>query len=63
MNEKKPRRRRDRLSHLPSPGDTASFTECTGLMQSPPRSPEEWEAYRQLFTTDLTDDPFWHKSE
>ena len=35
----------------------ASFTEYTGLMQTPPRSPEEWEAYRRLFTADLTDEP------
>ena len=63
MDEKKSRRKHGRHAHLPEPTDVASFTEYTGLMQTPPRSPEEWEAYRRLFTADLTDEPYWHKGE
>ncbi len=63
MDEKRPRRRHGRPARMPEPSDLVSFTECTGLMQTPPRSPEEWEAYRRLFTADLTDGSYWHRSE
>ncbi len=64
MNERRFRRKRGGLpAAQPDFPDVVSFTECTGLMQTPPRTPEEWEAYHKLFTSDLTDEPYWHKSE
>ena len=63
MDEKHPRKRHGRHAHLPEPTDLVSFTDCTGLMQTPPRTPEEWESYRRLLAGDLADEPYWHKSE
>ena len=63
MNERRFRRKRGFPVSPPDFPDVVSFTECTGLMQTPPRTPEEWEAYRRLFTADLTDGSYWHRSE
>lgn len=33
---------------FPEISDTVSATECTGLMPTPPKTPEEYEAYQSL---------------
>ena len=63
MNRPSPRKKRGQRAHLPEPSDVASLTEFTGLMQTPPRTGEEWEAYRTLLSADLTDGPYWHRPE
>ena len=50
------------LSHLPEISDTVSFNECTGLMPTPPQTPEQWEAYKKLFSVELPETDVWHKS-
>ena len=54
--------RKDALSHLPVISDTVSMTECTGLMPTPARTSEEWEAYKALFSMELPEEEVWHKS-
>ena len=39
--------------HLPDTGVSASFTECTGLMPTPPQDADEDGSYRELFSTEL----------
>ena len=33
---------------FPNLSDTASVTECTGLMPTPPKTPAEYESYHEL---------------
>ena len=42
--------------HKELPGDhmyAASVTECTGLMPTPPRTKDEEESYRGIFSTEI----------
>ena len=38
----------EHIEVFPNISDTASATECTGLMPTPPKTPEECEAYQEL---------------
>ena len=38
---------------FPELSDTASATECTGLMPAPPKTPEEYEAYQTLHSMEI----------
>ncbi len=38
---------------MPETPSTASFTECTGLMPTPPLNDAEAEAYKELYSTAL----------
>lgn len=46
--EKKGFRYGEHVEIFPEISDTASATECTGLMPTPPKTPEEYEAYQTL---------------
>jgi len=41
--------------------EVASATECTGLMQVPPEDAEDYEAYTELYTTEVS--KAMHKKE
>ena len=47
------RAKKCRERRMPAVGETASFTECTGLMPTPPLGEDEEEAYRELYSTEL----------
>lgn len=53
---------REVLTHLPVISDVASMNECTGLMPTLAETPEEWEAYRRLFSMELPETEVWHRS-
>lgn len=57
--KKTPKRASD---YIPDISDTVSFNECTGLMPTPPRTPEQWESYKKLFSVELPETDVWHKS-
>ena len=38
---------------FPELSDTASATECTGLMPTPPLTPEEYESYQTLHSMEI----------
>ena len=50
------------LTHLPVISDVASMNECTGLMPTLAETPEEWAAYRQLFSMELPETEIWHRN-
>lgn len=54
---------RDALMHLPVVSDVASMTECTGLMPTLAETPEEWAAYKQLFSMELPETEVWHRND
>lgn len=45
-----------RKSEIPHIAQTASATECTGLMYSAPKNAEEYEAYQDLYSTETPQD-------
>ena len=49
--------------HLPVVSDVASMTECTGLMPTLAETPEEWAAYKQLFSMELPETEVWHRND
>ncbi|MCI5651654.1 MAG: hypothetical protein MR295_05375 [Ruminococcus bromii] len=38
----------EHVEHFPDLSDTASATECTGLMPTPPKTQAEYESYQEL---------------
>ena len=46
---------------FPQIAETAAATECTGLMPVAPQTMAEWEAYKALFSTEMSEDEFWHR--
>lgn len=42
------------LAHLPDISDTASSTECTGLMPTTPKDESELKSYGELFTMETS---------
>ena len=61
MDKRKWDKKKRPAEHIPSISQTVSFNECTGMMPVPPDSPEQWEAYQQLFSTELPETEFWHR--
>ena len=43
----------EHIEIFPEISDTASATECTGLMPTPPQSDAEYEAYQTLHTMEI----------
>jgi len=43
----------DRKKAVPDSPAIMSFTECTGLMPTPPHSEEEEQSYKELYSTAL----------
>ena len=39
---------------FPNLSDTASANECTGLMPTPPVTPDEYESYQELHSMEVT---------
>ena len=46
---------------FPEIAETAASMECTGLMPTAPRTLTEWEAYKALFSMEMSEDEFWHR--
>lgn len=43
----------EHVEFFPEISDTASATECTGLMPTPPLTPEEYESYQTLHSMEV----------
>lgn len=62
MEKRKNNKNKNVPEYLPTISDTVSVSECTGMMPVPPNSVEQWEAYKQLFSSELPETDVWHKS-
>lgn len=52
-NEKKVLPDESNNDEMPDISSTASATECTGLMPTPPENEDELEAYQQLYDMEI----------
>ena len=53
MKEKKGFSYGEHVEIFPDDSETASVTECTGLMPTPPKNAEEYAAYQDLYSMEI----------